>query len=233
LSHHLAHPCRVALLTGLALLQVSARPSEPPARHPYCPACRASPPCACCACPAHPLMHDADHTCVHLPRGSNLRSGLGQPLRETCMVSLLPRLQGILTLCLQGLPCSFSRAQRQACMCLSPSGEQLAVRYRLAPQSRLFLCSCVLLHRSFQPRFRWLNSSASARSVAVSRDGERKILRPRYWPIPRSQILSSQPARSPPLRLSSHCRCCCAQETWSTLLFFLSALVLVNFLGMA
>ena len=62
---------------------------------------------------------------------------------------------------------------------------------------------------------------------------ERKTLRPRYWPIPRSQILSSQPARSPPLRLSSHCRCCCAQETWSTLLFFLSALVLVNFLGMA
>jgi hypothetical protein len=63
--------------------------------------------------------------------------GRGAPVRATCKVALLTRLQGILTLCLQGLPCSLSHARCQACMCLSPSGEQLAVRSRLAPQSNL------------------------------------------------------------------------------------------------
>ena len=63
--------------------------------------------------------------------------GLGPPFGATCKASLLPRLQGIPTLCLLCLPCSPSHARRRPYMCPSPPGEQPAVRSRPAPQRNL------------------------------------------------------------------------------------------------
>ena len=60
-----------------------------------------------------------------------------------------------------------------------------------------------------------------------------KNLRPGHRPILRSQPFSSQPARFLPLRLSPPLPLLLCSRNAATLLFFLSALVLVNFLGMA
>jgi len=130
------------------------------------------------------------------------------------------------------LPCSLAHPCRVASL------RDMRQHYEHASALRACItCSAPFRHREhcgepcpfrLQGSLALLTCSPLQGSVAQRHD-----LRPGHRPILRSQPFSSQPARFLPLRLSPPLPLLLCSRSAATLLFFLSALVLVNFLGMA
>ena len=158
MSHHLDHPCRVALLAGLALSLSHAR-------------------CQACMCPS--LLTP---WCYCAPSGVGVESSPCSPLQGSLAYRARPA---------HSLMHDVKHARVYRCLLPGATAHPRC------------MSAVVTLIRVYKERMVTLLTLLTYITVSGVGGWERKTLRPRYWPIPRSQLLSSQPALSPPLRLSS------------------------------